>query len=144
MNKLAVALSLSTALFSVAAMGQGENGPTELDIAKIAKPVGAVLCTAAVNSTGTLAGKFGAKSVTHLGTGLYQVEFAGGACGANVQAVKGHMRWLQVDTLTTGSITGGVRCTTADRVGVVSAIFVECEDAGGTAVDTSFFLFIAR
>ena len=143
MNKLAVALSLSTALFSIAAMGQEENGPTDLDLAKVTKSVGQVLCTAAVNSTGTLAGKFGAKSATHLATGQYQVTFGGGACGANVQAKTGHMRWVQVDTLTAGSISH-VRCTTADRAGDVAAVYVLCEGVGGVLEDTSFFLFVAR
>ena len=142
MNKLAVALSLSTALFSVAAMGQEANGPTELDIAKVKPSTGSVLCTAAVNSTGKKAGGSGVASVTHLGTGTYQVTF-GGACGTNVTAAKGHMRWLQVDTLTTGSILHA-RCTTADRAGVPAAIFVLCEGVGGVLEDTSFFLFVAR
>ena len=74
----------------------------------------------------------------HLGTGEYQVGFAG-----NVTAANGFARWVQVDTLTVGSY-GLTVCTTADRAGLATGIYVACFNEAGTATDTSFFLFVAR
>ena len=58
-------------------------------------------------------------------------------------------RWVQSDTLTTGSLDA--YCMTADQAGVPTAIFVRCHAPGGPGsmgqsalVDTSFFLFVAR
>jgi len=100
---------------------------------------GVVFYTAAINSDGTVASCFSCNpaATTHLGTGAYQVDF-----GTNVQATNGFSRWLQPDTLAAGSIS--TFCDTADRVGDTNAVFVNCQDATGAAVDTSFFLFVAR
>jgi len=97
-----------------------------------------VFKTASINSDGTRAQSFRAVASIHLGTGTYQVTF-----DENVQALNGFSRWVQVDTLTTGSISG-VSCTTADRAGNVRAVFILCTNAAGANVDTSFFLFVAR
>ncbi len=140
MKRLAVAVATSAAIFSVAAFAQ--NGERALDITATAPNHGQVLCTAAVNSTGTLAGGQDVASATLLLTGEYQVVF-GGACASDVRAVSGWARWVQVDTLTTGSIAD-VSCTTADRAGVINGVWVECTNSAGTLVNTSFFLAVAR
>jgi hypothetical protein len=100
---------------------------------------GVVFFTAAINSDGTVASCFNCNGVHHLGTGLYQVGFNTGAITAN----NGWSRIVQVDTLSTGSIFN-VSCTTADRSGVPTAVFVSCSNGAGLAQDTSFFLFVAR
>ena len=85
---------------------------------------GVVFATAAINSNGTVANCFTCNrgNTVHLGTGLYQVGF-----NQTVTANGGWSRWLQVDTLTTGSISN-VSCTTADRAVLPSGVFVECSD----------------
>jgi hypothetical protein len=107
---------------------------------------GVVFKTAAINSTGSVASSFRADpaNTTRLGTGTYQVAF-----DENVSANLGFSRWVQVDTLTTGS--SNAWCTTADRAGNPNAIFVSCQTPGGPGsagnskpVDVSFFLFVAR
>ncbi|HSV71326.1 MAG TPA: hypothetical protein VLI72_14560 [Methylibium sp.] len=128
------------------ALGQvNAAGPGTMDAApgSLAPNQGALMCVAAVNSDATLAG--GAPyvaTVTTLGTGNYEVVFKG-ACGGNISAARGWARWVQVDTLTAGSITN-VACTTADRAGNPAGVFVRCFDGSGTAANTSFFLFVAR
>jgi hypothetical protein len=107
---------------------------------------GVVFNTAAINRDGTVASCFGCDPVqtVRLGVGIYQVNFFD-----NVQATNGWSRWVQPDTLSTGSLDA--YCTTADRAGVPTAIFVQCQAPGGPGsqgrsapVDTSFFLFVAR
>jgi len=100
---------------------------------------GVAFFNAAINSDGSIASCFGCNpaSTVRLSTGQYQVDF-----GQNVQATNGWSRWLQPDTLTTGSES--TFCDTADRAGDVNAVFVNCQNAAGTGTDSSFFLFIAR
>jgi hypothetical protein len=107
---------------------------------------GVVFKTAAINSDGTLASCFrcSSGSTLRLGTGAYQVAF-----DENVQAINGWSRFVQVDTLSTGSVNAW--CTTADRLLVPNAIYVSCQAPGGPgsqgnskAVDVSFFMFVAR
>jgi hypothetical protein len=107
---------------------------------------GVVFKTAAINSNGSVASCFRCvgSSTVHLGTGEYQVTF-----DENVQAVNGWSRFVQVDTLGIG--TSNAWCTTADRYLVPNAIWVSCQAPGGPgsqgnskAVDTSFFIFVAR
>jgi hypothetical protein len=133
-------------LFSLSALAgiNGPAGPATDDVAVGSLPgtTGLSLCTAAVNSDGTLAGKNRAKSSALLSTGSYEVLF-NDVCG-NVSAAAGWSRWVQVDTLSSGSINNGATCTTADRSGAKNGIFVFCTDATGVAVNTSFFLFVAR
>lgn len=128
----------------------GPNGTAARDItAGTAAPnQGHFLCTAAINSDGTIATVGGgaashvkAASTFRLGTGTYQVAFLA-PCG-NVQLKNGWFRVVQVDTLTTGSISPGTSCTVADRAGDTSAVFVDC-GLNGTAVDTSFTISVSR
>jgi hypothetical protein len=62
--------------------------------------------------------------------------------GQDVEAVNGWSRWTQADTLTAGTTLAF--CDTADRAGNPNGIFINCQNAAGTAVDTAFFLFVAR
>ena len=107
---------------------------------------GVVFFTAAINSDGSIASCFGcnAPNTKRLGVGEYQIDF-----GQNVQAVNGWSRWLQVDTLTTG--TENAWCNTADRFRDQNAVWVNCQTSGGPGsqgnskpIDASFFLFVAR
>jgi hypothetical protein len=107
---------------------------------------GVVFKTAAINADGTVASCFRCVklSTIHLGTGAYQIAF-----DENVQATNGWSRWVQVDTLTTGSENAW--CATADRAGDPNAIWVNCQHEGGSGsmgnsapVDASFFIFVAR
>ena len=115
------------------------NGAVPLDVTLGQATRGVVFFTAAVNTDGTLASCFYVVSctATHLGTGIYQVDF-----GENVQATNGYSRWVQPDTLTTG--TESTFCDTADRAGDNNAVWVNCQNSAGTATNTSFFLFVAR
>jgi hypothetical protein len=101
---------------------------------------GVVFKTAAINADASVANCFRCNKTNtlHLGTGLYQVGF-----DENVQATNGWSRWVQVDTLSTGSINN-VSCSTADRAGLTTGVWVECYNGSGTNVDTSFFIFVAR
>ncbi len=107
---------------------------------------GVVFFTAAINSDGTIGACFGcnAANTQKIGVGTYQLDF-----GQNVQAINGWSRWVQPDTLTTG--TENAWCNTADRAGDNNAVWVNCQTSGGPGsqgnskpVDTSFFLFVAR
>jgi len=107
---------------------------------------GVVFSTAAINSNGTVASCFDCNpaATTRLGVGQYQVEFK-----HNAQAINGWSRWVQADTLTTGSENAW--CNTADRFGDANAVFVNCQTTGGPGsqgnskpVDASFFIFLAR
>lgn len=126
------------------ASAQELNGPDHTLAARpeIVLPVptrGVVFKTAAINSNGTIANCFRCASAASLGGGAYQVIF-----DENVQAANGWSRWVQVDTLTTGSIDN-VSCTTADRSGNVNGVFVFCHTGNTNAsTPTSFFLFVAR
>jgi hypothetical protein len=75
-----------------------------------------------------------------LNQGAYKVGFTK-PC-KNILALNGWSRWVQADTLETGSEE--VFCTTADRIGDANAVFVLCLDASGAPTDASFFLFVAR
>jgi hypothetical protein len=146
MNKKALAIIVS--LFSAAAMAGEDNGArpavssTAADIGPIQFNQGQVLCTASVNADGTKAAGESVSGTHHIATGEYEIDFQN-ACSI-VTAARGFARWVQVDTLTTGSAPATV-CTTADRDGVVGGVWVACYDSTtGAALDTSFFLFVAR
>jgi hypothetical protein len=135
------AVVLFTASRRFAAGSRSINGDATPEVILSSATRGVVFATAAINTNGTVANCFTCNRVNtfRLGQGLYQVGF-----NTNVQANNGWSRWLQVDTLTTGSIPN-VSCTTADRSGLPTGIFVECSDnATGNRADTSFFLFVAR
>ena len=123
-----------------AGINEDTSAPTPAAVTLGAATRGVVFRTAAINSDGTIASCFTCfgPNTIHLATGQYQVGFAG-----NVQATNGWSRWVQVDTLTTGAIFD-VTCTTADRAGLASGVFVLCTNTSGTPTDTSFFLFVAR
>jgi hypothetical protein len=134
------ALVLFTASRRFAAGSRSDNGDVTPEVTLGAATRGVVFATAAINSNGTVASCFTCNrgNTVHLGTGVYQVGF-----NTNVQATNGWSRWLQVDTLSTGSISN-VSCTTADRAGLPSGVFVLCTNGAGVDTDTSFFLFVAR
>ena|SRR5271167_1116518 len=135
------ALVLFTASRRFAAGSRSINGDVSPeDVTLGAATRGVVFATAAINRDGTVASCFtcNRSNTVHLGTGVYQVGF-----NTNVQATNGWSRWVQVDTLSTGSIFG-VSCTTADRAGLATGVFVLCVDTAGADTDTSFFLFVAR
>jgi hypothetical protein len=140
------ALAVVTALAGGAAIA-GPNDPdgrvpADAPAGSLANNQGALLCTAAINSDASIAGGTQyVASATSLGTGYYEVIFKG-AC-KNITAARGWARMVQVDTLTTGSISG-VSCTSADRAGNVDGVWVSCTDGAGAQVNTSFFLFVLR
>jgi hypothetical protein len=128
-----------------AAQGMTEsNGPDVTHAARAAVPLAQAtraipFKTAAIQSNGTLASCFRCVSAASLGGGAYQVIF-----DENVQATNGWSRWVQVDTLSTGSISN-ISCTTADRAGNVNGVFVLCSaNNTGVSTPTSFFLIVAR
>ena len=135
-----VAVGLFTASRRFAQGSRSINGDVSPQVVLSNATRGVVFKTAAMNSDASVANCFRCNRIntTHLGTGLYQVGF-----DENVTANNGWSRWLQVDTLSTGSIFG-VSCTTADRAGLPSGVFVECVNSAGALTDTSFFLFVAR
>jgi len=139
---LAVAALFVASHRSAAASAEDENGGVASPQVTLgAATRGVVFDTAAINPGGSIAKCFGcvASTTMHITTGEYQVGF-----NTNVQANNGWSRWVQVDTLSTGSINN-VSCTTADRAGVASAVWVACfNNATGAPTDTSFFLFVAR
>lgn len=142
---LLVAVLFAASHRFAAASGVDENGgdrtlsPLAITLANATR--GVVFKTAAMNANGSVATCFRClrASTTHVATGEYQVAF-----DENVTANLGWSRWVQVDTLTIGS-TNNVSCTTADRAGLVSGVYVQCSNnATGAQTDTSFFLFVAR
>jgi hypothetical protein len=156
MNRLVSLASAATVSLGVVLSGGAvaqsvpntETGIKPLDLMPgEAEPTrGVVFFTAAINSNGTIASCFECvpANTKRLGVGQYQIDF-----GENVQAVKGWSRWVQADTLTTGSENAW--CNTADRAGDVNAVWVNCQHPGGPGsggnsapFDTSFFLFVAR
>jgi len=135
-----LATSRRFAAGSQAHNGAGAVSPEDVTLGSTTR--GVVFATAAINSDGTVANCFTCnRANTHIaeGPGTYQVAF-----NQNVQATNGWSRWVQVDTLSTGSITN-VSCTTADRAGVPTAVWVACfNNMTGVETPTSFFLFVAR
>ena len=124
-----------------AAVASGGNGGGVHSLLTLSQANhGVTFMTAAVNANGVVASCFQcvSSSSKHLLTGEYQVTF-----NQPVTANAGWSRWVQTDTLTNSSLVN-VACTTADRVGVTSAVYVQCFNGSGTLVDTPFFLFVAR
>lgn len=145
--KTSLKLLIGTAglVLSMGAMGQnnGNYGAEDLPVNTANSVLGHVLCTAAINSNGTKAGGSTVLSSTQLAgfPGAYQVIFKP-PC-QNITAKLGWARIVQVDTLTTGQVTG-VSCTTADRAGQPHGVFVFCTNDAGVPTNTSFFLFVLR
>jgi hypothetical protein len=119
----------------------GTPGPQDVTAGSLPYTEGKVLCTASVNSSGTLAGGLHSASSARFATGKYHVTF-NERCG-NVTAVNGFSRWVQVDALGVGE-QDGIICSTSDMSGNASGVTVNCTNGMGTHVNASFFLFIAR
>lgn len=123
--------------------------PLNAVVGSIAPNEGHFLCTAAINSNGTIATHlFGASfdfidstRTFKLLTGRYQVGFKG-PC-ANVQIANGWFRLVQPDTLA-GGVLGARYCNVANRDGVPSALFIECFNNAGIDTDTSFTVSVSR
>ncbi len=144
-NTSLVTLAVATSLFAFNAMADINDGPNPRSVApaSLTPTQGAVFCTAAINADGTNAQKAAGSTVlstTHLGTGNYEVLFRA-PCG-NITAANGFARFVQTDTLTTGTTNG--HCSTADRAGHVNGVFINCVDVAGAPADNSFFLFVTR
>jgi hypothetical protein len=143
-----LSVALCAALVPGAALAVDNNGPVgpDLGVGTAAVNGGRILCTAAINTNGsiatTLAGSFIDPVNTHiLGTGIYQVAFKG-PCG-NIQSINGWFRLIQPDTLTTGSLPAR-SCTVADRGGLVSGLFITCFNSAGVLTNTSFTVSVSR
>jgi len=140
---LVIALAGASGAYEDDNTAPGQSRYYQYEVVKLAQPTrGVVFFTAAINTDGSIASCFGcnAPNTKRLGVGTYQIDF-----GQNVQAINGWSRWVQADTLTTG--TENAWCNTADRAGDVNAVWVNCQTANGSStkpVDTSFFLFVAR
>jgi hypothetical protein len=150
-RKALLALSLCTGLIPGAALAADNNGAggaatLNATVGSLAVNGGRFICTAAINSDGTiattLAGSFiDATRTFKVGTGDYQVAFKG-PCG-NVQIQNGWFRVVQRDTLTTGVLPDGT-CIVADRAGVPSAVFIRCFNTAGVQANTSFTVSVSR
>jgi hypothetical protein len=149
-----LALSLAAGLVPGLALAQqnGPGGPVPANtvVGSLAVNGGRILCTAAINSNGTiattLAGSFidtatTLKAPDGVKVGTYQVGFKG-PCG-NVQIANGWFRLVQPDTLTFGTLPAR-SCTVADRFNVHNAVWIQCFDHHGNLVDTSFTLSVSR
>ena len=79
--------------------------------------------------------------IMRLSTGVYQVGFTG-PCN-NVMAQSGFARWVQVDTLISGT-SPQVVCTTANRAGFTQSDLGSVHRPSRRDTDVSFFLFVAR
>ena len=145
---LAVSIALGIT-FAIGAIASAQDGgvTSESVAAATSGPKatnGSVKCTAAINADGSVLSCKGCvpANATHPGTGEYAVEFK--APCTNILAVNGWSRWVQPDSLSTGTV-GAAVCTTADRGGDANAVFVTCYDpASENPLDTSFFLFVAK
>jgi hypothetical protein len=153
LKSFALAVGLVIAVAGASQAYEDDNTPPaqsrsyQSDIVTLPQPTrGVVFFTAAINTDGSIASCFGCNvpNTKRVGVGEYQIDF-----GQNVQAANGWSRWVQADTLTTG--TENAYCNTADRAGDVNAVWVNCQTPGGPGsmgnskpVDTSFFLFVAR
>jgi len=104
---------------------------------------GHFVCTAAIRPNGSVfSGEYVNAALTaKLATGTYQVAF-NNPC-PDVRIAGGWFRIAQPDTLTIGTLPAQT-CTVADRFGVTSAIWVQCFNATGALVDTSFTLHVSR
>ncbi len=104
---------------------------------------GHFVCSAAIQSNGAVfSGEYVvAAQTTRIATGQYQVGFA--APCADVRIANGWFRVVQPDTLNIGTLPQ-TDCITADRYGVVNAVWIECYNQAGTPTDTSFTLSVSR
>jgi hypothetical protein len=141
-------LGMAIGLFPGAASAIDNNTVANPPITSgLAPNQGHVLCTAAINSNGTIATKLSVNScidptkTIKLGIGTYVVAFTP-PC-SNIQIANGWFRLVQRDTLTTGTLPAG-SCTVADRGDVPSALFIQCYDQRGNLSNTSFTVSVSR
>jgi hypothetical protein len=129
---------------------QGQDNPSSAAVSRADAPVGSLapnqahfICTAAINSTGTIAGgNFVDTAHTFkISTGRYQVGFL--APYPNVQIKNGWFWVIQPDTLMGGTMPARF-CEVADRDGVPSVLFIECFDHNGIDANTSFTVSVSR
>ena len=132
---------------NVYAQNNAPSGVAPADVAAFSQANrGVVMCTAAINSDGSVAGGFGVDKINTIhegGVGTYGVVFKA-PCGGNIRVNNGWARSVQVDTLQFGTING--YCTTADRAATagVGSVWVSCFGATGVQQDTSFTLTVTR
>jgi hypothetical protein len=131
-----------------AALAQDNNGGTKANATpgSLTPNQGHILCTAAINSDGTIATRLtgsyiNSANTKRLSTGTYQVAF-NYPCG-NVQIVWGWFRLVQPDTLTDGTLPAR-SCIVADRAGVPSALWIQCFSNTGALTDTSFTVSVSK
>jgi|ERR1700732_866969 len=152
-----LALSLCAALVPGAALAGGPNGgggpvPLNATVGSLAPNQGHFVCTAAINSDGSIATDLTGQNshidpaTTFKGpegvpNGTYQVGFKT-PCG-NVQIANGWFRVVQPDTLTIGTLPPRY-CYVADRFQVPNALWIQCFNSGGVLKDTSFTVSVSR
>jgi len=117
-------------------VAQPLDAPTALKV-----NIADIVCSAAVNSTGSLAGGETVAASTRLGVGTYEVKFK--APCRSITAKNGWARIVQPDTLQTGTLANST-CVTADRAGVPDAVWVQCYGPTSAPRDTSFMLLVLR
>lgn len=129
---------------SLAAHGS-DNGGYAKDVAEgsLKSNHGMTLCTAAINSDGTVAGgqHVNKNDTARTSIGQYEVAFFK-PCN-DVRASQGFMRIMQVDALDDTFVVPAV-CSTADRNGNKAAVYIFCSDLDGNPIDVSFFLHVSR
>ena len=104
---------------------------------------GHFVCTAAIRPDGSVfSGEYvNVAKTIKLSTGTYQVAFSN-PC-PDVRIAGGWFRIAQPDTLTIGTLPAQT-CIVADRYMETSAIWVQCFNAAGALVNTSFTLHVSR
>ena len=142
---------LATLLLGVGVAVAASNGvphaPGDVVVNTLVPNQGHFLCTAAINSDGTIAtatpqfSHVNPALTSRLATGQYQVGFLAPCADARIR--QGFFRVVQPDTLFDGSLPAGASGTVADRGGVPAAIFVQCS-VGTVVTDMSFTLSLSR
>lgn len=123
LKTLLLAFPIALVSFNAAAEGENTDGGIVSQVApgSLTANQGSAVCTAAVNADGTLANKSAgsfAKSSSKVVVGTYNVTFKA-PCN-NITAARGYARFVQVDTLSTGTTDGF--CATADLSGQPNGI----------------------
>ena len=104
-------------------------------------PKGKAKGAAAIASDGSVLGcsKCDPADTFRIGTGVYQVAWK----FSDVRAAAGYGRIVQPDTLDIFSLPA-TSCITADRSLALNAVWVECFDANGANLDTSFMIILTK
>lgn len=132
----------------------GGLGTQDAAVGSLAPNQGHFICTAAINSAGSIAGGNFVNVVTadsgtlggtrKLSLGTYSVGFVG-PCG-NVQSKNGWFRVVQPDRLSAGPLPPRI-CTVSDRFlgAPTNVILIQCfNGATGALADTSFTISVSR